>query len=95
VNNPPSGAAEPTSYWTVKEQEDFTRNIAHFGTDWAAIASHMGTKTQTMVRDHYLRLVDSGQIRAIERMPIEVDQKRQRGDDRGPPDQGHASEESE
>lgn len=40
----------PSSYWSVPEQTDFIKFISHFGTDFAGIAAHMGTKTQTMVR---------------------------------------------
>jgi serine/arginine repetitive matrix protein 2 len=44
-----------SSYWSVPEQTDFVKFIAHFGTDFGAIANHMGTKTQTMVcRRFYL-----------------------------------------
>ena len=38
-----------SSYWSVPEVTDFPKNVAHFGTEWQAIANHMGTKTQTMV----------------------------------------------
>jgi len=38
-----------SSYWSVPEQTDFIKFISHFGTDFAGIANHMGTKTQTMV----------------------------------------------
>jgi serine/arginine repetitive matrix protein 2 len=38
----------------VPEQTDFVKFIAHFGTDFGAIANHMGTKTQTMVRHSLL-----------------------------------------
>lgn len=41
-----------SSYWSVPEQQDFMKFITHFGTDFAAIATHMGTKTQTMVGFH-------------------------------------------
>lgn len=41
-----------SSYWSVPEQQDFTKFIAYFGTDFAAIAAHMGTKTTTMVRPY-------------------------------------------
>lgn len=44
-----SQRSSASSYWSVPEQTDFIKFIAHFGTDFAAIASHMGTKTQTMV----------------------------------------------
>jgi serine/arginine repetitive matrix protein 2 len=43
-----------SSYWSVPEQTDFVKFIAHFGTDFGAIANHMGTKTQTMVRHSLL-----------------------------------------
>jgi serine/arginine repetitive matrix protein 2 len=82
---PPSARPGPSSYWSVTEQTDFQRNVAYFGTDWAAIATHMGTKTQTMVKNQYLRLVDSGQAPELERVAVEADQKRQRGEDPGPP----------
>ena len=38
-----------SSYWSVPEQQDFVKFLGYFGTDFAAIANHMGTKTQTMV----------------------------------------------
>lgn len=49
----PLQKASASSYWSVPEQTDFLKYIAHFGTDFAAIAAHMGTKTQTMVSDNY------------------------------------------
>jgi serine/arginine repetitive matrix protein 2 len=82
---PPLARPGPSSYWSVTEQTDFQRNVAYFGTDWAAIATHMGTKTQTMVKNQYLRLVESGQAPELERVAIEADQKRNRGEDPGPP----------
>lgn len=39
----------PSSYWSVQEVTIFPTYLAHFGTDWQAIATQMGTKTQTMV----------------------------------------------
>ena len=39
----------PSSYWSVSEVKNFPDQLAHFGTDWLAIANHMGTKTETMV----------------------------------------------
>lgn len=44
--------AGPSSYWSVQELNDFRRYLCHFGTDFAAIANHMGSKTQTMVSSH-------------------------------------------
>lgn len=38
-----------TSYWSVQEVTIFPQLLAHFGTDWQSIATHMGSKTQTMV----------------------------------------------
>lgn len=75
----------PSSYWSVTEQTDFQRNVAHFGTDWAAIAHHMGTKTQTMVKNQYLRLVESGNSPELARLANEADKRRERGEDLGPP----------
>jgi serine/arginine repetitive matrix protein 2 len=75
----------PSSYWSVTEQTDFQRNVAYFGTDFAAIATHMGTKTQTMVKNQFMRLVESGQAPELRRAANEADQKRDRGEDPGPP----------
>lgn len=47
-----------SSYWSVPEQTDFVKFIAHFGTDFGAIANHMGTKTQTMVCHLIFRFCD-------------------------------------
>src|SRR5437016_5972983 len=76
----PSTRAGPSSYWSVTEQTDFQRNVAHFGTDWVAIASHMRAKTQTMVKNQYQRLVESGHT-DLERIAQEADLKRGRGED--------------
>ncbi|KAF2715338.1 hypothetical protein K504DRAFT_365471 [Pleomassaria siparia CBS 279.74] len=75
----------PSSYWSVTEQNDFQRNVAHFGTDWIAIANHMGTKTHTMVRNQYLRLAEGGTVPELQKLADEADQKRERGEDLGPP----------
>ncbi|KAF2747700.1 hypothetical protein M011DRAFT_391763, partial [Sporormia fimetaria CBS 119925] len=74
-----------SSYWSVTEQNDFQRNVAHFGTDWAAIAKNMGTKSQTMVKNQYLRLVEGGERPDLQHSAIEADKKRERGEDLGPP----------
>lgn len=42
-----SGAS---SYWSVPEMADFPALLCSFGSDWAAIANHMRTKTTVMVR---------------------------------------------
>jgi hypothetical protein len=46
---PWTGAQTPTSYWSVPEQSDFPKYVAHFGKDYVAIATHMQTKTPIMV----------------------------------------------
>lgn len=48
---PAPRSMQPTtsSYWSVPEQTDFQNLVQHFGTDWHAIASHMKSKTHTMV----------------------------------------------
>ncbi len=43
-------ASQTSSYWSVPEQTDFIKLLAHFGTDWPAIANWMKSKTHTMVR---------------------------------------------
>ncbi|CAO2649524.1 Nn.00g069090.m01.CDS01 [Neocucurbitaria sp. VM-36] len=74
----------PSSYWSVSELQDFDKNVAHFGTDWLAIANHMGTKTHTMIKNQYLRLVEGGRLE-LEQVAKEADMRRERGDDLGPP----------
>ena len=74
-----------TSYWTVPEQADFVKYLGHFGTDFAAIAAHMGTKTQSMIKNHYLRQIDGGNRPDLEEEARIVNAKRNRGEDMGPP----------
>jgi hypothetical protein len=45
----PSGN-QPSSYWSVPEQNKFPHLIAYFGRDFEAISNFMKTKTVTMVR---------------------------------------------
>lgn len=44
------GSLQPTSYWSVPEQRDFPRLLAHFGRDFEGISNFMKTKTTVMVR---------------------------------------------
>ncbi|KAF2128410.1 hypothetical protein P153DRAFT_397486 [Dothidotthia symphoricarpi CBS 119687] len=74
----------PSSYWSVSELQDFDKYVEHFGTDWLAIANHMGTKTHTMIKNQYLRHVESGKAE-LEQKAQEADRKRERGDNLGPP----------
>ena len=80
----PSAKQSASSYWSVPEQNDFKKHIAHFGTDFSAISAHMGTKTQTMIKNHYQRQVDGGQSGLAE-LADQADQRRARGEDMGPP----------
>lgn len=43
------GSQQPTSYWSVLEQRDFSDLIGHFGKDFEGVAHFMKTKTPTMV----------------------------------------------
>lgn len=74
----------PSSYWSVSELQDFEKNVAHFGTDWIGFANHMGTKTHTMIKNQYLRMVESGKSE-LEQAAKDADARRERGDDLGPP----------
>lgn len=74
-----------SSYWSVPEQNDFIRYIEYFGRDFAAIAAHMGTKTQTMIRNHYQRQLDGGDPGELERTALAAEARRARGEDIGPP----------
>jgi len=77
----PRGAS---SYWSASEQTDFIKYIAHFGTDFAAIAAHMGTKTQTMIKNHYLRQI-SGNQPDLQHQALAADRRKEAGEELGPP----------
>ena len=40
---------QASSYWSVSEANEFPAFLKSFGTDWTAIATHMGSKTAIMV----------------------------------------------
>ena len=44
-----------SSYWSVPEQTDFAKLVAHYGTDWHQIASILKTKTHIMVHFYPLK----------------------------------------
>ena len=50
---PPTGSQtannQPTSYWSVPEQQKFPQLVAYYGRDFTSIADFMKTKTVTMV----------------------------------------------
>ncbi|KAK5712966.1 hypothetical protein LTR17_017745 [Elasticomyces elasticus] len=81
----PGSRSGASSYWSVPEQQDFVKYITHFGTDFAAIANHMGTKTQTMIKNHYQRQVGNGNQPELENAAKEADRRRELGDEVGPP----------
>jgi hypothetical protein len=80
-----SSKSGANSYWSVPEQTDFKRYIAHFGTDFNAIATHMGTKTQVMIKNHYQRQVDGGGNDELRRLASEADARKERGESIGAP----------
>ncbi|KAI4728721.1 hypothetical protein E4T49_03467 [Aureobasidium sp. EXF-10728] len=82
---PPMQRSSASSYWSVPEQTDFVKFIAHFGTDFGAIANHMGTKTQTMVKNYYQRLVESGNRPDVVDAANIANARRDRGEDMGVP----------
>jgi hypothetical protein len=47
---------QPTSYWSVPEQQKFPQLIAYYGRDFSAIADFMKTKTSTMVSTEFLSI---------------------------------------
>jgi hypothetical protein len=79
-----TGGQTPTSYWSVPEQNDFPKYVAHFGKDYVAIANYMQTKTPIMVKNYLLRNVEQGKWE-LEEMAQQVEEKRQRGEPMGPP----------
>ncbi|KAL8826597.1 MAG: hypothetical protein Q9191_003703 [Dirinaria sp. TL-2023a] len=79
------GAPPTSSYWSVPEQTDFNNLLQHFGTNWQAIADHMKTKTQTMVKNYYHRQIERGDSRALEEAASAANEKIKRGEDMGLP----------
>ena len=83
----PPAKQSASSYWSVPEQNDFVKYIGYFGKDFGAIAAHMGTKTQTMIKNHYQRQVDGGSRPELEQSAMLAEERRRRGEDLGPPPQ--------
>ncbi|KAI1347218.1 hypothetical protein F5Y01DRAFT_295775 [Xylaria sp. FL0043] len=73
---------QPSSYWSVPEAAEFPSLLKSFGSDWAAIAAHMRTKTAVMVKNYYTRRKDSTDWEAIVK---EADDRKTRGEKRPPP----------
>lgn len=74
---------QTSSYWTVIEQNTFPELLQHFGTDWRAIAKFMGAKTHVMVKNYFLRQVQSGRMSEWEQIARDADEKNARGESTG------------
>ncbi|KAJ5737840.1 uncharacterized protein N7483_002965 [Penicillium malachiteum] len=77
------GSLQPTSYWSVPEQRDFPRLLAHFGRDFEGISNFMKTKTTVMVKNYYQRRLDSGH-KDFEEILMAAEDKKARGEPTGP-----------
>ncbi|KAI0008422.1 hypothetical protein F4779DRAFT_587226 [Xylariaceae sp. FL0662B] len=73
---------QTSSYWSVPEANDFPQLLRSFGSDWAAIAGHMRTKTAVMIKNYYSRKKDSNDW---EKIVEEADNRRVRGEKRPAP----------
>lgn len=65
---------QPTSYWSVPEQQKFPQLIAYYGRDFPAVADFMRTKTSTMVSiresiKHLILTICRSRIITIDRSP--------------------------
>ncbi|KAI2473474.1 hypothetical protein F4781DRAFT_192219 [Annulohypoxylon bovei var. microspora] len=56
---------QASSYWSVPEANDFPQLLRSFGSDWAAIAAHMRTKTPIMIKNYYMRKKDANDWQVI------------------------------
>ncbi|KIW15463.1 hypothetical protein PV08_05509 [Exophiala spinifera] len=50
-----SATVSHTSYWSVPEQNKFPELLKYYGRDFAAIADFMKTKSQTMIKNYFVR----------------------------------------
>jgi hypothetical protein len=64
-----------SSDWTILERAEFRGHVEYYGTNWAAIAYVMGTKTTTMISDHYSQLLSEGDTE-LQRLAANTDRKR-------------------
>ncbi|KAI3320342.1 hypothetical protein HD806DRAFT_507302 [Xylariaceae sp. AK1471] len=72
----------PSSYWSVPESQAFPELLRSYGSDWAAIATHMRTKTAVMVKNYYTRRRDTKDWGTIVQ---EADSKKARGKQKSMP----------
>ncbi|KAI1139517.1 hypothetical protein F5Y05DRAFT_325403 [Hypoxylon sp. FL0543] len=73
---------QASSYWSVPEANDFPQLLRSFGSDWAAIATHMRTKTPIMIKNYYTRKKDANDWQGIVE---EADARKARGEKRPAP----------
>ncbi|KAI1106788.1 hypothetical protein F4804DRAFT_299821 [Jackrogersella minutella] len=73
---------QASSYWSVPEANDFPQLLRSFGSDWAAIATHMRTKTPIMIKNYYTRKKDVNEWQGIVE---EADARKARGEKRPAP----------
>ncbi|CAJ2499903.1 Uu.00g027560.m01.CDS01 [Anthostomella pinea] len=76
------GTIKPSSYWNMLEATDFPALLRSFGSDWAAIAGHMKTKSVVMVRTYYARRKEAKDWEVI---VAEADARKSRGEERPAP----------
>ncbi|KAK2018380.1 hypothetical protein LZ32DRAFT_371014 [Colletotrichum eremochloae] len=69
----------PSSYWSLSEAAEFPLLLKMFGTDWASIAAHMGTKTAVMVKNYFIRQKDQGKLEWAQ-FAADADAKRTRSE---------------
>ncbi|KAI9725984.1 MAG: hypothetical protein M1828_002312 [Chrysothrix sp. TS-e1954] len=84
ATNPQTSRAGPSSYWSVQEVNSFPTLLQHFGTDWQSIANHMGTKSHTMVKNYFGRLMNTNDAADLEKLANSANERRERGDIPGP-----------
>ncbi|MCJ1387189.1 hypothetical protein MMC18_000029 [Xylographa bjoerkii] len=77
---------QTSSYWSVPEQQDFTRLVGYYGHDWQQISQALKTKTHTMVKNHFSREVEKGKTE-LEDAAKQADERNERGEPRGNPPQ--------
>ncbi|KAM5357011.1 hypothetical protein ACJZ2D_016706 [Fusarium nematophilum] len=75
---------QASSYWSMSESIDFPHLLRAYGSDWTAIAAHMGSKTAVMVKNFFVRQKDQGKAE-WEAIVQEADGKRMRGEARPDP----------
>lgn len=75
---------QASSYWSVSESNDFPGLLRAFGSDWTAIAAHMGSKTAVMVRYALYLMISKPPLTRI-RLRIITFVKRRRAELNGKP----------